>query len=76
MNKRFTDFNARFERNERRFNIFFRVVATMVAMVFVAVLAIWAVVGYFAYSLSDEVSTHGAAAVIERIWCGPNNKCL
>jgi hypothetical protein len=75
-NREFDSFNRDFARSRRRFNIFFTVVSSVIALMFVAIIAFYVFVGSVAVSLADDVKTDGVRAVIERIWCGPNNKCL
>ena len=72
----FDSFNRDFDRSRRRFNVFFTVVVSIIALMFVAMLAFYVLVGTVAVSLADDVKAEGAKSVIERIWCGPNNKCL
>lgn len=72
----FSQFNRDFDRSRRRFNIFFTVVSSVIVLMFVAMIAFYVFVGTVAVSVADDVKTDGVRAVIERLWCGPNNKCL
>ena len=75
-NREFDSFSSDFARSRRRFNIFFTVVSSVIALMFVAMIAFYVFVGTVAVSVADDVKTDGVRAVIERLWCGPNNKCL
>jgi len=70
------NFQTNFDRSQRTFNIMFRIAATMIALTFVGIFLFWAFVGFTAVKAADEVEQKGLKAVIERIWCGPDNHCL
>jgi hypothetical protein len=68
--------NSDFERSKKRFNIFFTVVCCFIGFIFVCIVAAYIGAGYLIVKSTDEVKEVGLKAVVERIWCGPNAKCL
>ena len=71
-----SDFNADFAKSRRRFNFLFNTVLVIVMVAFVAIVGLWILAGTLIYKSADEVKDVGLKAVIERVWCGPNAKCL
>lgn len=71
-----SEFDKRFARNQRRFDIMFRVVSVIIGIVFIAVIAGWIFAGTVAYKAVDAVEEQGLKSVIENIWCGKDQKCL
>jgi hypothetical protein len=67
---------SQFEKDQRTFNIMFRVAFTIIAIGWIAMIALWIFAGTTAVKAVDQVEQHGLKAVVEEIWCGPNNKCL
>lgn len=68
------DFDRRFRQSQRRFDIMFRIIATMIAVVFVAIVAFWIFVGVLAVDAVSEIEQHGVKSVVEHIWCGRDNQ--
>ena len=73
---RFSQFDRDFDRSRRMFKIFFAVVSSLIALVFIAIIAFYFFVGSIAIDAASDIKAEGARAVIERLWCGPNNRCL
>ena len=72
-----SDFDRRFQQSQRRFDIMFRVVTTVIALGFVAIVAFWIFAGFVAVKAVGEVEQQGVKGIVEQIWCGNNNpKCL
>jgi hypothetical protein len=69
-------YRSQFEKDQRTFNIMFRVVATIIVIGWIAMIAFWIFAGTTVVKAADQVEQRGLKAVIEEIWCGPNNKCL
>lgn len=69
-----SDFDRRFRQSQRRFDIMFRIIATMIAVVFVAIVAFWVFVGVLAVDAVSEIEQHGVKSVVEKIWCGQDNQ--
>jgi hypothetical protein len=61
---------------ERMIKIMFGVAATIIVIGWIAMIAFWIFAGTTAVKAADQVEQRGLKAVIEEIWCGPNNKCL
>ncbi len=64
------DFDMRFERSQKRFNMIFRIISILIAFVFVATVGFWIVVGVFAFNSVGAIDQHGIKGVVEQIWCG------
>jgi len=69
-------FRSQFQKDQRMFNIMFRVAVTIVVIGWIAMIAFWIFAGTTAIKAVDQVEQRGLKAVVEEIWCGPNNKCL
>lgn len=69
-------FDREFENSRRVFNVVFGIALTFIVVVFIGLAAFYIFVGSLALNAASDVQEHGAKAVIERIWCGPDNKCL
>jgi hypothetical protein len=69
-------FRSQFQKDQRMFNIMFRVAVTIVVIGWIAMIAFWIFAGTTAIKAADQVEQRGLKAVVEEIWCGPNNKCL
>ncbi len=67
---------SQFEKDQRTFNIIFRVAVTVVVIGWIAMIALLIFAGTTAVKAVDQVEQRGLKAVVEEIWCGPNNKCL
>ena len=68
--------DTEFAKANKRFNLIFRIAIGSIAVVFIVTVAFWVLVGTVAVKSADEVEKVGLKAVVERIWCGPDNKCL
>lgn len=69
------DFNTRFQQSQRRFDIMFRVVSTLIAVVFVCIVLFWIGMGVLAVKTVDSVGENGVRGVVEQLWCGKNQDC-
>ena len=67
-------YRSQFEKDQRTFNIMFRVVATIIVIFWITMIAFMIFVGSIAFKAADQVEQRGLKAVIEQIWFGPNNK--
>jgi hypothetical protein len=65
-----------FEFNNRIFKIIFGVAVTVIVIFWIAMISFLIFAGSTAVKASDQIGQRGLKAVIEEIWCGPNNKCL
>ncbi len=71
------DFDRRFRQRQRRFDIIFRIVATIIALTFIGIVAFWIFVGTVAFKAVDEIDQKGVHGVVQQIWCGKENpNCL
>lgn len=64
------NFDMHFEQSQKRFNILFRIISTLIAVVFVATVGFWILVGVFAFNSISAFEKHGIKGVVEQIWCG------
>ena len=64
------DFDRRFRQSQRRFDIMFRIVATIIALTFVGIVAFWIFAGTMVFKAVGEVDQKGLKGVVEQIWCG------
>lgn len=70
-------FNRDFARSQKRFNIMFRLVATIISISFVAIVAFYIFAGVLVFKSAGEIQENGLQGVIQQIWCGAKNKdCL
>lgn len=69
MNK---DFHQRFDRSQRRFDLMFRAIATMIGMVFVGIIVFWIAVAVLAFNAADTVQDQGVRGLVQQLWCGKN----
>ena len=65
-----SDFNRRFQQSQRRFDIMFRIVATIIALSFVGIVAFWIFAGTVAFKAVGEIEQQGVKGLVEQIWCG------
>lgn len=64
------DFDRRFRQGQRRFDIMFRIVTTVIALTFVGIVAFWIFAGTMVFKAVGEVDQKGLKGVVEQIWCG------
>ena len=69
-------YRSKLDKDQRMFNIMFRTVVTIIAIFWIAIIAFMIFVGTTDVKAVDQVEQRGLKAVVEEIWCGPNNKCL
>lgn len=69
------DFDRRFKRSQRRFDIMFNIVATFIGLGFVATVIFWIFAGVLAVNTVDQVGDQGIRGVIEKLWCGKTEDC-
>ena len=69
-------FDKDFSSMERMIKIMFGVAVTVIVIGWIAMIAFWIFAGTTAIKAADQVEQRGLKAVVEEIWCGPNNKCL
>ena len=69
------DFDRRFNQSQRRFDFMFRVVATIIALVFVGIVCFWIFAGALAVKAVDQVGEQGVRGVVEQLWCGKSPDC-
>ena len=65
-----SDFDRRFQQSQRRFDIMFRIVATIIALSFVGIVAFWIFAGTVAFKAVGEIEHQGVKGLVEQIWCG------
>lgn len=65
-----SDFDRRFNQSQRRFDIMFRVVCTIIALTFVGILAFWIFAATIVAKAADDVDQKGLKGVVQQIWCG------
>lgn len=66
----------KFDTMDRMVKVMFGVATTFIVIVWIAIIAFWIFAGTTAIKAADQVEQRGLKAVVEDIWCGPNNKCL
>jgi hypothetical protein len=71
-----SQFEKDFDFTSRVVKIMFGVAITIIVIGWIAMIAFWIFAGTTAIKAADQVEQRGLKAVIEEIWCGPNNKCL
>ena len=64
------DFDRRFRQSQRRFDIMFRIVSTIIALTFIGIVAFWIFAGTMVVKAADEVDQKGLKGVVQQIWCG------
>jgi hypothetical protein len=69
-------FEKDFDSTSRIIKVMFGVAITFIVICWIAMIAFWIFAGTTAIKAADQVEQRGLKAVIEEIWCGPNNKCL
>lgn len=69
------EFNRQFAQSQRRFNVMFRVVTTLIALTFVGVILFWGFAGFLAYKAADGIGEKGVRGVVEQLWCGKSTNC-
>lgn len=60
-------FDRDFENMEKTFKVFFGVVATFIAICFIAVISFWIFVGV---SISKLDTSEGIKPILNQVWCG------
>jgi ABC-type phosphate transport system permease subunit len=72
-----SDFDRRFQQSQRRFDIMFRIVATIIALSFVGIVAFWIFAGTMVFKAAGEIEQQGVKGLVEQIWCGKDKPdCL
>jgi flagellar basal body-associated protein FliL len=71
-----SQFEKDFDFTARIIKIMFGVAVTIIVIGWIAMIAFWIFAGTTAVKAADQVEQRDLKAVIEEIWCGPNNKCL
>ena len=66
----------KFDTMDRMVKVMFGVAATFIVVVWIAIIAFWIFAGSTAIKAADQVEQRGLKAIVEEIWCGPNNQCL
>jgi hypothetical protein len=69
------DFDRRFKQSQRRHDIMFRVISTIVALTFVGIVCFWIFAGVLAVNAVDQVGEQGVRGVVEQLWCGKTADC-
>lgn len=71
------DFDRRFRNSQKRHDMFFRIVLTMIVITFIAIVGFWIFAGTVAIKALDQVEQHGVKGVVEQVWCGKDKpNCL
>lgn len=71
-----SDFYKEFGASRRRFKIMQGFVVALIIIVFVMIMSFWSLVGYTAVEAKSQIKEKGLKTLVERVWCGPIDKCL